>query len=233
MLGDRHAHAARLRQLTRGALAAWASLPAFERRFLPVQLTGFIAVLAMAAYSVGWLAVPIFVSVVALIAMSALASIAQDAPLGRAAWILRFLTQFVPLGFLLGPAVFVQSRAPSHDFYLIAAQVIPVLLLAVVIEARIVERIGSIHETSLRLVFMVILGMALGEYEALRAVWSGKDHGNSGWVIGAIAAPIAALILLSITPPLPPKNSADSPDSPHSSNAPSTGNRKPRISPPY
>jgi hypothetical protein len=149
------------------------------------------------------MAAVVVVGAIAMLTLCALAYLASHDAAGTPAWVLRALALLAPLFALMIPAVLVTAQPINRDFFGIAAQVIPILLLAAVLEIRVLDRIGRIDSQSMGITVIVVLGIAKGEFEALQGVWGGPAAADTGWIVGAIATGFAFILLNVITPPLP------------------------------
>jgi hypothetical protein len=98
-------------------------------------------------------------------------------------------------------------RIAAASFYELAAQIVPVLFLALGFETRDPEsRSGSTAEREYRIMLTVpVAGLLLAGGEALRALaMTNKDQAQAEWVIGPLVTASIALAIRAITRPLNP-----------------------------
>jgi hypothetical protein len=107
------------------------------------------------------------------------------------------------------------ERTGSPGFYSAAAQVIPVLLLAIALELRLRPKRAGEGDIGLVLIAMAVLG--LGEFYALHSVEQGEGTMNGfSTTVGALVTGTVALVLIAMSaaPGDPPSPEPDD-DFPH------------------
>jgi hypothetical protein len=113
--------------------------------------------------------------------------------LERLRWRLPILVYFIAAG-----AASLTHHLGTKDFYSAAAQILPVFLLALALESRVVVRsLGAGFEVGLAIFVFLILGV--GEYSALHAIDSGHPNNTDfASVVGALAATFVAIVTLAL-----------------------------------
>jgi hypothetical protein len=112
--------------------------------------------------------------------------------------IVRDLNFLVAIG-VFGVAVYaLDGHHAEKAFYEIAAQVLPVLFLALAVESRL-SVIGQ-EETEQRLRLILIYALGIGEVTSLVVLATGQDGNNSlGYVAGALAAATVSVVTFAVT----------------------------------
>jgi uncharacterized membrane protein len=112
--------------------------------------------------------------------------------------VLRDLNFLVAIG-VFGAAVYaLQGHHAEPAFYEVAAQVLPVLFLALAVESRL-SIIGQ-DETEQRLRLILIYALGIGEVTSLAVLVTGHDGDNSlGYVAGALAAATVSVVTYAVT----------------------------------
>lgn len=106
------------------------------------------------------------------------------------------------LGFFVGYYVTGQSKA-KLDFYVVTAQVVPALFIALAVEIHAFMRRHRGEDR--RAAVVVALALALAEFESLRAVASGdRDEASFAVVVGALVAAAVGLGLPVLLEPAEP-----------------------------
>jgi hypothetical protein len=90
------------------------------------------------------------------------------------------------IGFVVCVEAVGAERMPEPEFYSISAQVIPIVILALVIEARIVESMAEADLGTLGIVALPIFILSAGEYEALEGVWGRGKEANEGVIVASL-----------------------------------------------
>jgi hypothetical protein len=112
--------------------------------------------------------------------------------------VLRDLNFLVAIG-VFGAVVYaLQGHHAETAFYEVAAQVLPVLFLALAVESRL-SIIGQ-NETEQRLRLVLIYALGIGEVTSLVVLVTGHDGDNSlGYVAGALAAATISVVTYAVT----------------------------------
>lgn len=90
------------------------------------------------------------------------------------------------------------DEPPADGFYSVSAQIIPVLLLALLVEVRIVDRRQALRRSDLAALGVVLVGLVVAELTALASFW--VDDPDPGLVFGGVAAGVLGLLFAGITP---------------------------------
>lgn len=112
----------------------------------------------------------------------------------------------LPLGAFVVTLLLVSSlgsREGSATFHEAGAQIIPILLLALALEGRTFQVARFRDPTELFAAFIVLGFLAVGEYCALRAVYSGQPA-SGDVVAAAIAAGFVGVAVLALSGGPPP-----------------------------
>ena len=119
---------------------------------------------------------------------------------GRWLVALRFARLWLPVIVWIGTGIATSNQVQNRDFYAAAAQIIPVLLLALALEARYVRLEGRMGVfQALQAVLLVCLP-GYGEWEALRGV-AGLPQYEGGDVAATIAAGFTAVAVVAFLGP--------------------------------
>ena len=123
----------------------------------------------------------------------------QANPRGFAAEALRTAAFTGPIVVYVSTLELVHGTPSSDSFFEVSAQVIPVLLLALLVEGRIMNRVAGRSVEEVVLVLSVVMLLALGEEQALQGIWR---HGSAraDWIAGALASGIFGIVLLAALP---------------------------------
>lgn len=127
---------------------------------------------------------------------------AEQDPRATAIWetVSSTLLRFGPVAAFIFTAIVVGDDAnPSLSFYEVSAQVIPLLIVALAFETRIFDVRSATDPQEATFSVVVGLILALGEYYALRSVWSATGDG-ADYVAGSIAAGFVGLLAGALAP---------------------------------
>jgi hypothetical protein len=180
-----------------------------------VYLAIWIGALVLVVIAESW-----FVSLAAVLIVGSIALLVRPSIETLRAFVGYFRWLLVVLAFVVGSlAVGVDPKA-QPEFFSVSAQIIPVLLLAIALEARM---LGTMRDkTDLVLAVFVVSFLALGEFFALRAVAHGSGDGEAVSVVaGAIAAGFAGILVGAFgLPPAAPARDGDALDVPRTEGGP-------------
>lgn len=102
---------------------------------------------------------------------------------------------------IVSPLAQLLASAGNNLFYEATAQIIPILVLSLALESRsVAPTVRSGFEAGLAV--FLFLGLGLGEYSALRAIFTGNaDSGDLALVVGALAAGFTGVVTLALIKP--------------------------------
>lgn len=153
---------------------------------------GPLAVVQLVGYTPTFLAIASYV-VFGVLVLALLLSAAVS-PTGRA-----WQRLFLPIPAFLAVVVAVGEAEASPRFFETAAQVIPVLVIAIALENRAFRPEGPWMPARMYAATTLVI-VAWGEYEALRAISAGGE-GDTAVVSGALAAAGVSLISAALFGP--------------------------------
>ena len=103
----------------------------------------------------------------------------------------RSASSFIALGIWIALVIALQGRHADHEFYVVSAQVLPVLVLASAITSRF-SLLGT-DEPERRVRVLLLYAIGLGEAYSLVAV---AEHSSSGSSLSMVAAGLAVAAIL-------------------------------------
>lgn len=156
-----------------------------------VYATFVLPLVIWASARTSWWLLPIFVFAFLAPSLNALIpSERLEGWLDASQWI-------APLFVFVGTSLVVGDRVAGHDFHAVAAQVIPVLVLALAVERRALSVTGFRDTTDRLIAIMMMLGLGYGEYQALAALTHAQAS-RIDVVSGAIAGGFAAVAVTGL-----------------------------------
>jgi hypothetical protein len=120
-------------------------------------------------------------------------------------WRRDWIPAVVPVVALVVSVLFVGSRTGTLQFHVVAAQIIPVLLLALMFQARIFQVSKALHIFSAMYLMLNLEMVAFGEFAALRSVFTETPQ-DAAIVVGAIGSLFVSMIVSAVSDPASASN---------------------------